>query len=101
MASPPLTGKGTIIPAAIPGGRPAPPAGVRPWLGLALGLALLVFFIFVAAPWINKLPMVRPLAEYIEKTGMDAGALYYTEVEETGEAEMHMRETFEHTPVGP
>ena len=78
-------------------GRRKPPS-LGGWPGLILGLALLLLFIFVIVPFWNDLPGVKPLADYIEESGIDAGALYYTEVEETGEAETHMRTTFEYTP---
>jgi hypothetical protein len=54
---------------------------------------------FVVAPWIEKTPAVRPPAQFIEETGIDAGALYYTEIDETSEAEMYLHDSSEYTPV--
>jgi hypothetical protein len=56
---------------------------------------------FVIAPWIETFPMVKPLTEFIEESGIDASALYYTEVEEASEAELNMRSTMEYLPKGP
>lgn len=73
----------------------------RRWAGFLLGLALIWAFVFVLAPWLQKADAVRPLAEYVRETGIDASALYYTEVQETGEAEMNIRDTFKYRPSGP
>ncbi|MBU1052715.1 MAG: hypothetical protein KKC46_02665 [Proteobacteria bacterium] len=42
--------------------------------------------------------MVKPIAEFIENSGIDAGALYYTEVEEASVAELNMYNTVNYTP---
>lgn len=75
------------------------PSGVLLRIGaLLLSMALIWIFIFVIAPWIQKLPYVKPLADYIEENDIDAGALYYTEVEEFSEAERNMRDTMDYPP---
>jgi hypothetical protein len=71
------------------------------WGGLFLYMFLIWAFIFIIAPWIQELPSVKPLAEFIEESGIDASALYYTEVEEASEAELHMRSTINFLPQGP
>jgi hypothetical protein len=53
---------------------------------------------FVVGPWLQKSRWVGRLADHIEETGIDAGALYYTEVEEAGEAETIMRNTMKYLP---
>ena len=53
-------------------------------------LAVLAF-IFVLGPWIAALPAVRPLAELIERRGINAGGYFYTDVEEFSDAEVHIR----------
>ena len=55
---------------------------------------------FVIAPAIEKSPAVKPLADFIEESGIDASALYYTEVEEASIAELNMRHTMEFMPKG-
>ncbi len=80
------------------GGRPGPPALWRKWMGLLLGVLLILVFIFGITPWVQQLPMVRPLAEYIEESGIEATGLFYTEVEETGDAENYLRNTMRFTP---
>lgn len=68
-----------------------PPAG---WLKLVCWLLLIWFFIFVAAPTLKKIPAINTLATYIDRSGIDAGAIYYTEVEEVGQADLAIRNTF-------
>ena len=70
------------------------PAGAsKRWLHLALGLFLLWAFIFVLGPMLQKIPDVGTLSKYINESGIDAGALYYTEVKEVGESEQAIRDT--------
>ncbi len=52
-------------------------------------------FIFVFAPWLQtKNESIQTLSTYIETSGIDAGAIYYTEVEEVGDADLAIRNTF-------
>jgi len=57
-------------------------------------------FVFVAAPWVGKAEAVSPLLAYIEETGIDASALYYTEVEEAAIAELGARSSLEYPATG-
>lgn len=76
-------------------GRQGPAGSGKKWLTLFGWLALLWFFIFIAAPWLqSKNAFMRQLGNYIEASGIDAGAIYYTEVEEVGEADLAIRNTF-------
>ena len=79
-------------------GQKRPSNVILRWLGLFFGFFLVWIFMFVIAPWIQESPAVRPLADFIEETGIDAGALYYTEVEEASEAELHMRHALKYSP---
>ena len=63
-----------------------------------MGLLALLLFMFVFVPWVQQFPMVRPLVVFIEESGIDASALFYTEVEETGDAESAMRDTMRYPP---
>jgi len=58
--------------------------------GLALSLFLIWFFLYVVGPWLSEAPMVKPLMDVIEANDIDAGAYYYTEIEEFSEADVHM-----------
>jgi hypothetical protein len=78
----------------------SPSPAVRNWIALLAGVLIVWLFMFVIAPWVQTLPAIKPLATFIEETGIDASALYYTEVEEASEAELNMRTTMEYLPAG-
>ena len=67
---------------------------IKRWLHLAIWLALLWAFIFVLGPMMQKIPAIGILGNYIKESGIDAGAIYYTEVEEVGESDLAIRNTF-------
>lgn len=73
------------------GGRRQPPTTFKNWMAFATSILLLGLFAFGFVPWWNQLPMVAPLSRYIEENDIEASALFYTEVEETAEAETHIR----------
>jgi len=66
---------------------------------LACILAVLLLM-FVIGPALQDLPLVRPLATFVEERDIDAGALYYTEIEEFAEAEINMNHTMKYMPAG-
>ena len=68
---------------------------VGKWSSFILCLAAIWLFAFVFAPWLQRhSSTVSTLSTYIEETGIDAGAVYYTEVEEVGDADLMIRDTF-------
>jgi hypothetical protein len=64
---------------------------LRRWIGLAAGLALIWTVAYVILPWGNKLPYIEPIMQAIEVSGIDAGAYWYTQSEETAVAQMYVR----------
>ena len=74
-------------------GHSRPSGELKRWLHLAFGLFLLWAFIFILGPMLQKIPAVATLSNYIKESGVDAGALYYTEVEEVGESDQAIRNT--------
>jgi hypothetical protein len=80
------------------GGGGSLPGRLRRWAAFAAGIAVIWAFAFVIAPALQENDMVRPLAEYVRESGIDASALYYTEVQETGEAEMYLRDALTYGP---
>ena len=81
-----------------PGGWPETAAPWRRWLAFLLGLVAIFLFVFGFIPWVSNTSAVQPLTRYVEESGIDAGALYYTEVEETGDAETFMRNSMNYPP---
>jgi hypothetical protein len=65
---------------------------------LLFSILLVVVFIFYVCPLMDKLPLVEPLIEFIDEQNIDAGALYYTEIEEFSDAEVTMRNTMSFAP---
>jgi hypothetical protein len=74
------------------------PSPIKKWAYLFACLFLVWAFIFVFAPYMEKLPVIKPITKFIENSGIDAGALYYTEVEEASLAELNMYNTVNYTP---
>ena len=82
--------------------RPVRPSEkVKRWLYLFVGIGCILIFVFRIAPWLAERPAIKPMVEFVEKSGIDASALYYTEVEESGDAGTHMRNTMAYPPKGP
>ncbi len=82
----------------VPGGGAVPPPLWRRWAALLLGVSLILIFMFGIVPWVERLPFVRPLVEFIEESGINVQGLFYTEVEETGDAENYLRNSLRYPP---
>jgi hypothetical protein len=65
--------------------------GMRAWLKLALGLALIWAMAFVLLPWGQSLPLIRPIMTIITEANIDAGSYWYTQSEETARSQMYVR----------
>jgi hypothetical protein len=68
------------------------------WIRLALGLAALAVIVFVLAPAGEHIPAVGAIHRHIHDRGIDADALYYTEVEEFADAETYIRDALRRAP---
>ncbi len=64
---------------------------LRRWGLLLLGLTGLWAFVFLLAPWIEGWEPVGEVCAAVRESGIDATALFYTEVEEVAEAERTLR----------
>ena len=64
-------------------------------------LLLLWVVIFHIGPWLDRHPSIQPLVKFIDEQNIDAGALYYTEIEEFSEADIQMNHTMDFMPHGP
>jgi hypothetical protein len=64
---------------------------LRAWLGLAFGLGLLWAAIYIVLPWGQTLPYIQPIMQAIEESDIDAGTYWYTQSEETAQAQMYVR----------
>jgi hypothetical protein len=71
---------------------------LKAW-GCLLGcFALILIFMFVIAPLMEGLPFIKPIVQYNKEQDIDAGALYYTEVEQFSVAEVNMNNTMKYMP---
>ncbi len=73
---------------------------LKQWGYLLGSIVLIGIFMFIIAPAMKTLPLIKPLTQYIEEQDIDAGALYYTEVEEFAIAETNMNNTMNYMPKG-
>lgn len=64
---------------------------LRAWLGLAAGVGLLWVVTYVVLPWGQTLPYIQPIMQAIEESDIDAGMYWYTQSEETAQAQMYVR----------
>gem|GEM_PF-1296924 len=76
-------------------GPAGPSRGLKAWLGLALGLAVLAGLMFLAGPLGLSLPGYKPMAALIDERGLRSNAIYYTDIEEFAEAEAALRSRLE------
>ena len=66
---------------------------------ILVGFILLIWiFLYYIGPWAANIPMVRPLLKFIEENEIDAGAYYYTDVEEFAEAEFAINQSMTYSP---
>ena len=76
---------------------PPPPKGRR-WTRFFTCILLVLVFIYVIGPLLSGAPLVRELTRFIDERSIEAGALFYTEVEEFSEADVRMRNTRWYAP---
>lgn len=75
--------------------------GFHSWLKLFGGLVLVLLFMYVIAPFGKHLPGFDSMFQFIDQKGLRATALYYTDIDEFGEAAVTLRNNREYTPKGP
>ena len=77
-----------------PVGPIGPTGRLKAWGRLCLGLLLLWGFIFELAPRLQQnVPFLQQIADYVNASGIEATALYYTEVEVVGDSTRSMQNT--------
>ena len=81
-----------------PGGYQNPPGHLKSWLKLFAGVAVLLFLFYVVGPFLDSLPGIKPVADFVDDSGINAAAFYYTGVEEVGDAVISIRNSLEYPP---
>lgn len=67
------------------------PGRLSRWLWLGAGFICIWAFMFVIVPGFNDLPVVKPLIDYNVANDVKATALFYSDVEETSEAQNYLK----------
>jgi len=80
------------------GGSCSPPACPYAWVKLLLGLGLVILFMFVIAPLGDRMPGFDSMFKFIEEKDIKATALYYTDIDEFGDAVISIRNRLEYPP---
>ena len=73
-------------------GRQKPPVFLNGWTKLLLTILLIFLFAKFFVPWWNTLPFVATFARFVEANDMNPSAIYYTDVKETVDAEIHVQD---------
>ena len=71
---------------------------IKGWVGLLISVLTIIIFLFVIGPWVEKLPVFQPLADFIDERDIEANMYFYTEVEEFSEAQINMNNTMQYPP---
>lgn len=72
---------------------------LRGWVQLCIGALLIWAFVFVLAPAATGIPWVETVIRNVRESGIDATALYYTEIEEFSDAERFMQDSNRYNPA--
>lgn len=65
---------------------------------LILAIFAVLFFMLYLGPAMQQSDFFRPMVMFVEERGIDASALYYTEIEEFSDADIHMNNTMDYMP---
>jgi len=71
---------------------------IKDYLYLTLSISIVIVFVLFLAPCIDDAPYVKPLTNFIDVREIEAGALYYTDIEEFSIAEINMKNTIDYLP---
>lgn len=58
----------------------------------------IIVFVLYLAPEVDKLQFVNPMVNNIDERGINASALFYTEIDEFSTAELRISTTLKYSP---
>ena len=64
---------------------------IKNWAKLLLGCVSIYLFVFILAPAMQGLPYIEDVHNYVNEHDIDAAALFYTEIDEFGDADVSVR----------
>ncbi len=76
--------------------RSCQPGTGRRWAQFVAGAVAIGLFAFVVVPAVQRIGPVREVREAIDRSGIDATALFYTESDVSCEAEVSIRNAIEY-----
>lgn len=71
----------------------------RAWLHLAMGVALVLLFMFGIGSLAQSIPGAAHMAQVIEERDLRATAIYYTDFEEPAEGSYAIRTSLDYRPI--
>ena len=71
---------------------------IKDYLCLMLSILIVAVVVLYLAPFIDDVPYVKPLTDFIDDMEIDAGAIYYTDIEEFSIAEINMKNSIDYVP---
>ena len=69
---------------------------IKKYFKLFYSIIFIIIFVEYIAPYGKKFSLIKPIIEIIDENNIDAGAIYYTDLEIFSEAEINMRNTMIH-----
>ena len=74
------------------------PKRIKDYIYLVISVATVFAFVMYIAPEADKISEVKPLVYFIDEQGINAGAIYYSDIEEFSVAEINMKNTMIYYP---
>ncbi len=70
-------------------------------VALLFSVLAIMFCLLYVGPQLEKLPLFKPIARFIEERGVEANMYFYTDLEEFSEAHINMDNSMDYPPQGP
>lgn len=75
------------------------PKRIKDFVRLIISILTILSFVFYLAPEADKITAVKPLVNFIDEQGINAAAIYYTDIEEFSVAEINIRNSIGYPAV--
>jgi len=71
---------------------------IKDYFYLLVSMSVVTIFVLFLAPCMDDAPYVKPLTNFIDDEEINAGAIYYSDIEEFSIAEINMKNTIDYLP---
>ncbi|MGD8306538.1 MAG: hypothetical protein PVF17_07775 [Ignavibacteria bacterium] len=75
------------------------PKRIKDYIYLIISVAAILAFVMYLAPEADKITAIEPLVNFIDEQGINAAAIYYTDIEEFSVAEINIRNSIGYPAV--